>query len=156
MASNIDLTTPLTSGSNTGYLPNRANQLWAGPPSYLRRRTFTVGGPEWGGVTPAAADTIKCFPFGIGDISEQVFTNVVVGFGAACNFSVGDSGGATQYLSAVSAQTAGNTQLAAATTAKWYSTTADYLLITIGATAATGVQLEVGCVVDSVIPYTNE
>ena len=109
----IDLTVPLTSGANTGYMPNRANQLWAGPPSYLRRRAFTVGGPEWGGVTPAAGDTIKCFVFGIGDVSEQVFVNVVTGFGAACNVTVGDSGSATQYLSASSCQTSSTNYLAA-------------------------------------------
>ena len=151
----IDLTTPLTSGANAGYMPNRANQLWSGPPSYMRRRIFTVGGPEWGGATPAAADTVKCFPFGIGDVSEQVFVNVVTGFGAACNVTVGDSGSATQYLSASSAQTTGTTFLAAATTAKWYTAAADYLLVTVGATAATGVTLEVGCVIDSIIPYTS-
>lgn len=156
MASAIDLTTPLTTGANAGYLPNRNNQLWAGPSSYLRRRIFTVGGPEWGGVAPAGGDTVKCFPFGQGEISEQVFANVVTGVGAACNFSVGDSGSATQYLSAVSAQTSSTNFLAAATTAKWYAYAADYLLVTIGATAATGLTLEVGSIVDQIIPYTNE
>ena len=151
-----DLTIPLTSGSNYGYMANRSEQLWQGPDPRIRRRAFTVQNtPDWGGLTPAVGDVVRALVIDQGAFVISVFAYVITAGAATSTVSIGDTGSATQYISNLSTSATGTT-LAAATTWKWYPTASDYLLVTLGATAAaTGAVIDVGFLATSIIPYTN-
>jgi hypothetical protein len=87
----------------------------------------------------ATGDTIKVFAIPAGTLVLNQVMHVVTPEGAAATLSVGDSGSATRYHSAVSINSTAGTMTASATTAKLYSA-ADYLLLTLGGTmSGTGV-----------------
>lgn len=158
MASNpvTDLTIPLTTGSNAGFMNNRQEQLWEGPSPRLRRRAFTVQNtPDWNGLTPATGDVVRTNVIDQGAFVIQVFMYVITAGLASSTVSVGDTGSATQYIANFATSSTGTT-FSAATTWKWYPTASDYLLVTLGTTAAaTGAVIDVGFLATSVIPYVN-
>ena len=156
----IDLTTPLALGNNAGFLPNRPNQMWEGPPSRLRRRVFFVGAPDWtssttGGSLTPAADVVRTVAIDQGVLIEGVWLNVLTAGPAGSTVNVGDATfGATTYFTAQAVSATG--AFFSATSNKWYTNAADYLLVTMGTTVPTGALLEVGFVGTSILPYTNE
>jgi hypothetical protein len=158
MASNpvTDLTVVLTTGSNAGYLNNRQEQLWEGPPTRIRRRAFTVqNSPDWNGLTPATGDVVRTNVIDQGAFVLAVFAYVITAGTASSTISIGDTGSATQYIANLATSSTGIT-ISAATTWKWYATASDYLLVTMGTTAAaTGAVIDVGFLATSLIPYTN-
>ncbi len=151
-----DLTIPLTTGANAGYLNNRAEQLWEGPPTRIRRRSFTVqNSPDWNGLTPLVGDVVRTNVIDQGAFVIAVWMYVITAGAASSTVSVGDSGSASQYITNFSTAATGVT-LSAATTWKWYPTASDYLLVTLGTTAAaTGAVIDVGFLATSILPYTN-
>ena len=151
-----DMTIPQTTGSNSGYMLNRQEQLWEGPPTRLRRRAFTVQAtPDWGGLAPSTGDVVRTLVIDQGAFVLGVYCYVITAGAATSTISIGDSGSASQYISSFATSSTGIT-LSAASTWKWYATASDYLLVTLGATAAaTGAVIEVGFLATSVIPYTS-
>jgi hypothetical protein len=151
-----DLTIPLTTGSNTGYMNNRAEQLWEGPPSRIRRRAFTVQtSPDWNGLTPATGDVVRTNVIDQGAFVIVAFMYVITAGAASSTVSVGDSSSASQYIANFSTSATGTTY-SAATAWKWYPTASDYLLVTLGSTAAaTGAVIDVGYLATSMIPYVS-
>jgi hypothetical protein len=149
----IDLTIPQTTGSNAGYLPNRQEQLWEGAAPRVRRRAFTVqNSPDWGGLTPASGDIVRTQVIDQGAFVIMAFLNVLTAGSASSTVVVGDGTSNSQYLNNVSTAATG-TFISAATAWKWYMAASDYLLVTLGATAAaTGAVLDVGYVAISIMP----
>jgi hypothetical protein len=151
-----DMTIPLTTGSNAGFMLNRQEQLWEGPPTRLRRRAFTVqNSPDWGGLTPSTGDVVRTNVIDQGAFVISVFCYVITAGAASSTISIGDTGSASQYITNFATSSTGIT-LSPATTWKWYAVASDYLLVTLGTTAAaTGAVIEVGFLATSIIPYTN-
>ena len=151
-----DLTIPLTTGNNAGYMNNRQEQLWEGPATRIRRRAFTVqNSPDWNGLTPLTGDVVRTNVIDQGAFVIAVWMYVITAGAATSTASVGDTGSATQYISNFSTAATGVT-LSAATTWKYYPVASDYLLVTLGTTAAaTGAVIDVGFLASSLIPYTN-
>jgi len=149
----IDLTIPQTTGSNAGYLPNRQEQLWEGAAPRVRRRAFTVqNSPDWGGLTPGTGDIVRTQVIDQGAFVIMAFLNVLTAGSASSTVVVGDGTSNSQYLNNVSTAATG-TFISAATAWKWYMAASDYLLVTLGATAAaTGAVLDVGYVAISIMP----
>lgn len=149
----IDLTVTQTTGSNAGYLNNRGEQLWEGPAPRVRRRAFTVqNSPDWGGLTPTSGDIVRSQVIDQGAFVIMAFLNVLVAGSATSTVVVGDSSSNSQYLNNVSTAATGYF-VSAATAWKWYMAASDYLLVTLGATAAaTGAVLDVGFVAISILP----
>lgn len=81
----------------------------------------------------AAGDTIKVMGIPKGTLVQNLVTTVVVPEGAALTMSVGDSGSATRFHSALTLNSAAGTQAASAAVAQLYAAD-DYLLLTIGGT----------------------
>ena len=151
----IDLTITAATGSNAGFLPDRAYQLWEGPSPRVRRRVFFVGQPDWGGLTPTAGDVIRTQVIDLGTQVMTVYLYVLTAGSASSTVSVGDSSSASQYLANVSTAATG-TFMSTAASWKWYPTASDYLLVTLGTTAAaTGAVIDVGFLGMNFIPYTN-
>jgi hypothetical protein len=152
----IDLTVTAATGSNAGYLPDRSYQLWEGPPTRVRRRVFFVGQPDWGGLTPTAGDIVRTQVIDLGVHVVAVYLNVLTAGAASSTVSVGDTlNSTTQYLANVSTAATG-TFLSTAASWKWYPTASDFLIVTLGTTAAaTGAVIDVGFLGSSFIPYTN-
>ena len=151
-----DLTIPLSTGSNAGFLPNRQEQLWEGPAPRTRRRAFTVqNSPDWGGLTPSTGDVVRTIVIDQGAFVLAGFCYVITAGAATSTISIGDSGSASQYIANFATSSTGIT-LSPASTWKWYAVASDYLLVTLGTTAAaTGAVIEVGYLAMSIIPYTN-
>jgi len=149
----IDLTIPQTTGSNAGYLPNRQEQLWEGAAPRVRRRAFTVqNSPDWGGLTPGTGDIVRTEVIDQGAFVIMAFLNVLTAGSASSTVVVGDGTSNSQYLNNVSTAATG-TFISPATAWKWYMAASDYLLVTLGATAAaTGAVLDVGYVAISIMP----
>ena len=162
-----DLTVPLTAGVNQGFMPNRTNQLWEGPPTRIRRRIVTIGSPDWTNsatgvyTTPAVGDVARCEPIDLGVLVTAVWLNVLTTSAVASSVAyLGDSAAYNTFTSTASGipLTATTSFMITTGTPKWYSSAADYLLLTLGATAATaglGAVLDVGFVGISIVPYAT-
>jgi hypothetical protein len=135
---------------------NRQEQLWEGPPTRIRRRAFTVQtSPDWNGLTPLTGDVVRTNVIDQGAFVIAVWMYVITAGAASSTVSVGDSGSASQYITNFATSSTGIT-LSAATTWKYYAVASDYLLVTLGTTAAaTGAVIDVGFLASSLIPYTN-
>jgi hypothetical protein len=116
---------------------------------------FFVGQPDWGGLTPTAGDVIRTQVIDLGTQVLTVYLYVLTAGSASSTVSVGDSSSASQYLANVSTAATG-TFMSTAASWKWYPTVSDYLLVTLGTTAAaTGAVIDVGFLGMNFIPYTN-
>lgn len=149
-----DFTTVLTTGANAGYMPDRLYQVWEGQDFKPRRHVLFVGQPDFQGATPTAADTVKMVTIGAGTYVLMAFAQTITAGPATSTISLGDSGSATQFLSALSVAATG-TSVSATSTAKYY-TAADYLLVTLGTTVPTGAVISVGYVGMPINLYGNQ
>jgi len=160
-----DLTTPLSAGNSVGFLPNRVNQLWEGPPTRVRRRIVTIGSPDWTNsvtgvyTTPAPGDVARTNPIDLGALVTAVWLNVLNTSSVASSIAyLGDSAAYNTFTTVGIPLTATTSNMITTGTPKWYSTAADYLLLTLGntaATAGTGAVVDTGFVAISVIPYAS-
>lgn len=82
----------------------------------------------------ATADSYPCIPIPAGALVLQMGIVSVTPHGSACTANIGDSGSATQYLSATSLNTAANTVTLSSTVNKYYAA-ADNIIVA-GASAA--------------------
>lgn len=81
----------------------------------------------------ASGDTIKLMAIPAGSVIQNVCTQVVTPEGAAATASLGDSGSATRFHSALTINSTAGTYAVSADIDQLYST-ADYLLLTLGGT----------------------
>jgi len=81
----------------------------------------------------AAGDTIKLMGIPKGTLIQNLVTTVVTPEGSALTMSLGDSGSATRFHSALTLNSAAGTQAASAAVAQLYAAD-DYLLATLAGT----------------------
>lgn len=124
MATNYDLTT----------IPNRGHQIYQNKEEgYAYTHTIDIGADM---ATHAAGDSAYVIPIPAKSVVWGVAANVNTVSGVSSStVNIGDSGSATQYLSALSCTSVTGT-MSASTTQKIYNS-ADNLIVTLGTTPPT-------------------